>query len=81
MRSLNILSGAYVLLALCRGAPALVARAQLPPTVTSSFLGSATDYPDLNRDGGGGGTVNEMNVVSTSPRAPVGHRLSCEPFL
>ena len=68
MRSFNILSGASVLLVLFGGASALVARGQLPPTFSSSsFIGSATDYPDLIRDGGGGGTVNGINVVSASP--------------
>ena len=65
MRSSRMLSGASAILALFRGASALVARGQLPPTFsTSSFVGSATDYPDLKRDGGGGGTVNGINVVS-----------------
>lgn len=68
MRSLRILSSPSAILVLFRGASALVARGQLPPTSsTSSFAGSATDYPDLTRDGGGGGTVNGINVVSRLP--------------
>ena len=68
MPSLSLLNSASALLVLLRGASALVARGQLPPTYSSSsFVGSATDYPDLNRDGGGGGTVNGINVVSVFP--------------
>ncbi len=68
MRSLRILSSLSAILVLFRGASALVARGQLPPTSsTSSFAGSATDYPDLTRDGGGGGIVNGINVVSQLP--------------
>lgn len=71
MRSLSIMNSASALLVLFRGASALVARGQLPPTVSSSsFAGSATDYPDLTRDGGGGGTVNGINVVSGLPSVP-----------
>lgn len=68
MRSLNILSSVSTLHILFRGMSALVARGQLPPTFTSSsFNGSATDYPGIIRDSGGGGTVNGMNIVSASP--------------
>lgn len=68
MRSLSILNSSSALLALFRGASALVAQGQLPPTFSSSsFAGSATDYPDLHRDGGGGGVVNGINVVSRYP--------------
>lgn len=80
MRSFDILTSASVLPVLLRGASALVARGQLPPTVSSSsFIGSATDYPDLIRDGGGGGTVNGINVVSASPSiAPPSHLVECQ---
>lgn len=75
MRSLSILSSSSALLVFFRGASALVARGQLPPTFSSSsFAGSATDYPDLIRDGGGGGTVNGINVVSGVPPSKVERR-------
>lgn len=65
MHSFSILHSASALLVIFRGASALVAQGKLPPTFsTSSFFGSATDYPDLTRDGGGGATVNGINVVS-----------------
>lgn len=69
MYNLIRLSVAAALLLLSHGASAMVARDIPTPTfVSSSFVGSATDYPDLVRDGGGGGTVNGINVVSRSAR-------------
>ena len=69
MRSLSMPSGVSALLVLVHGASALVARGLRTPTPSvSSFLGSATDYPDLGRDGGGGASVNGINVVSGSTR-------------
>ena len=43
---------------------ALVAAAQVPPTFTvSSYAGSATGFPYVGRDGGGGGVLNGKNIM------------------
>lgn len=66
-----MLNSASALLLLSQGAFALVAHGKLPPTYSmSSFIGMATDLPDLDRDGGGGGTVNGVNAVRSVSSPP-----------
>lgn len=54
----------FGLIVFSRCSSALVPRAQLPPTFSvSTYAGEATGFPNVCRDGGGGGCLAGKNVI------------------
>ncbi len=65
MYTSDISSAALALILFLRGSTALVAkRAIRAPTFSvSTYSGEATGFPNVSRDGGGGGVLNGKNVI------------------
>ncbi|KAK7183176.1 hypothetical protein DPSP01_011441 [Paraphaeosphaeria sporulosa] len=64
MRSILYTTAASLLTSPALG---LVARANLPPKFTVDSIGiQSSNFPDVYRDGGGGGTINGVNIMTFS---------------
>lgn len=64
MRSPSPSNAVFGLILFSCSSSALMPRAQLPPSFSvSTYAGKATGFPNVDRDGGGGGVLNGKNVL------------------